>query len=370
MDGLDAGPGFDELFGVPPVVFAEAPGRINLLGEHTDYNGGLALPSPLGLWTRVELRPMPGGQVRAFSTLAGGPVEGALDEPRRRGDWLDYVLGAALVLRKAGHRVGGFAVRIASEVPPGSGLSSSASLLVALLRALRTAYGLPLSDLELAERAQQAEVEFVGAPVGLMDHLVISLGRPGEALLLDLGARRFEAVPLPPGGEMAVLDSGLRHHHADGASYAARRAECERAAALLGVPCLGVLGEGDLPRLSALPPELARRARHVITEDERVLAAVRALRAGHWSALGALLVQGHVSLRDDFAVSLPEIDLLVEMACAEADVLGARLCGGGFGGAVVVATKAGQARQVAEQVVGRYRQSTGRPGAVLWPPGG
>jgi galactokinase len=364
-------PSFAALFGRPPAVTATAPGRVNLIGEHTDYNGGFVLPTAIPQRTRVELAPRSDRRVRAFSaaTAAGASVEEyTLGAERPGRGWLDYVQGLTWALAGRGHALGGFDVRITSEVPIGSGLASSASLEVSLLRALRTAFALALDDVQLALIGQQAENAFVGARVGVMDQLAASLADPTAALFLDTRRLVYERVPLPPGADLVVLHSGIAHSHARG-EYNRRRAECEQASALLGVSCLCELGPADLLRLARLPALLAQRARHVITENARVLAAVAALRAGDWDTLGQLFYASHASLRDDYAVSIPEIDLLVELARADPAVYGARLTGGGFGGAVVLLARGGHGRAVALRLARTYAQRTGRRPTLLLPSG-
>jgi galactokinase len=363
-----ARPSFEALYGGPPAVRARAPGRVNLIGEHTDYNGGFVLPMAIPQQTTVELSPRAGGEVRAFSADVPGERVGSFtlgsEAPRR--DWLDYVQGVTQVATAAGHRLGGFDLRVASAVPVGSGLSSSAALEVSLLRALREAFGLRLDDVALALLGQRAEVEFVGAPVGVMDQLASSLADARAALFIDTRTLAHERLPLPPDVEIAVVNSGVTHGHATG-DYRTRRAECERAAARLGVPQLRDLAEADLPRAMELPEPLGRRVRHVVTEDARVLASVEALRRGDGARLGALFDASHASQRDDYEVSVPEIDLLVSLARAEPDVLGARLTGGGFGGSIVVLVRSGAARAVAERVADAYGRPSGRRATVLVP---
>jgi galactokinase len=361
---------FARHFGRPADATGEAPGRVNLIGEHTDYNGGLVLPTAIPQRTRVELALRADGVVRAASTTVAvaDPVSYVLGAESPGGGWLDYLQGVTHVLRAEGQHVAGADVLVSSSVPPGRGLASSAALTVAFLRALRAAHRLALDDVALARLAQRAECELVGARVGIMDQMAASLAAPGTALFLDARSLAWERVALPRHMDLVVLDSGITHAHAHG-GYNARRAECERAAALAGV---GTLREIDADRLAglALPPPLDRRVRHVVGENARVTAAVAALRAGDVERLGALFVASHESLRDDFEVSLPEVDALVALACADRDVLGARLTGGGFGGAVVALTRAGTGAAAGARIARAYVAETGRPGAVLVPEGG
>ncbi len=359
---------FADLFGGEPRVRADAPGRVNLIGEHTDYNGGFVLPLAIPQRTRVELAPRAEPRVRAWSAdVKEAEIEEyRLGEEKPGRDWLDYVQGVTQVLRKEGYALGGFDLRIESDVPLGSGLSSSAALEVSLLRALRQAFGLDLDDVRLALAGQKAENDFVGAPVGVMDPMAASLADEKTALFLDTRSLRYEKVPLPVEAELLVIDSGVSHRHST-SGYRTRRQECERAAELLGVPQLRDLEIEDLGRLSSLPEPLDRRARHVVTENARVHAAVAALRDRDLPRLGQLLYASHASLRDDFAVSTPEIDRLVELAREEPDLFGARITGGGFGGSIVAVARQGTGRQAGERIAARYGENGKRGGTVLVP---
>ncbi|HZJ55272.1 MAG TPA: galactokinase [Myxococcaceae bacterium] len=355
---------FRELFGADPEVSADAPGRANLIGEHTDYSGGFVLPVTIPQRTRVELRRRHDDTARVHSVQLGRTEEYRVGAESPRQGWLDYVQGLTAVARP--RPLAGFEARIDSDVPLGSGLSSSAALEVSMLRALRDAFGWQLDDVRLALLGQRAEVEFVGAPVGVMDQMASSLGGPRAALFIDTQSLRTEAVPIPAGLGIAVLHSGISHDHASG-EYRVRRRECEDAARALGVPSLRALTVEDLPRIGALRPPLDRRARHVVTENTRVLEAVEALRAGTLERLGALLAASHRSLRDDHQVSAPDLDRLVALAAEAPGVFGARLTGGGFGGAIVVAARPEGLRASMERVAERYGAQTGRTATVLVP---
>ena len=357
---LAAAPGAEE-------VRAEAPARVNLIGEHTDYCEGFVLPLPLPLRTRVALRRRPDRRVLARTALGAGE-EGTYqlgEESPGRG-WLDYVQGLTANLRRLGLDVGGFEVEVASDIPAGGGLASSAALGVAVLRALQQAFQLPLDGLQLARVAQAAETDFVGAPVGLMDPLASSLGSPGRPLFIDMRSLAMEELRLPADVQVGVLHSGISHRNAGG-TYSQRRREADAAARALGVPALRDVREADLAQVAALPSPLDRRARHVVTENARVLAFVSALRAGAVAELGPLLAASHASLRDDYEVSHPDVDVLVSLAQAEPDVLGARITGGGCGGAVLLLTGSGRAHVVGARLVEAYRQRTGQPGRLLVP---
>lgn len=355
-------PGFAALFGRAPEVVAEAPGRVNLIGEHTDYNDGYVLPAAIPRRTRVELARRDDDRVRVLSAAVPGGLQAyRLGEEARGERWLDYVQGVTRMLPLAR----GVDLRIASDVPLGGGLSSSASLIVALLRGLREAFAVALADTDLVALAHRVETEFVGAPVGIMDPFAVHFADETHALLLDTRSQAFERVALPAGLGLAVIDSGVRHRLAAQGGYRTRRAECARAAALLGVGSLRDLT--DERDAAGLPPPLDRRVRHVVTENARVLAAAAALRAGDLAGLGALFVASHRSMQGDYEVSVIEVDDLVAQALADPEVYGARLTGGGFGGSVVVATAAGRAAEVGQRIARAQAQATGRATRVLVP---
>ncbi|XXT97470.1 galactokinase [Sorangium sp. So ce834] len=363
------GQSFEAVFGRSAQVVAEAPGRVNLIGEHTDYSGGYVLPTAIPQTTRVEIAPRGDGliHVATMNVNRGAQRWFRVGEESRGGIWLDYVQGITAVLRGRGAPISGFDARIESSVPLGSGLSSSASLLVALARAVRAMLGLSIDDVEIARIAHAAEHDFVGAPVGTMDQMAASLADEHTALFLDTRTLAFERIPLPAEAELLVVNSGVAHQHASG-DYKTRRAECERAAALLGVPQLRDVDAAAEQRIASLPAPLDRRARHVVTENARVLAAVAALRAGDLGRLGELFDASHRSMRDDFEVSVPAVDALVESARAQPDVFGARLTGGGFGGSIVALVKRGCAARVGQAVVEAYERAPaaqGRSATVL-----
>jgi galactokinase len=352
---------------MPDTATARAPGRVNLIGEHTDYHQGFVLPAVIPLQTRAFVTRRGDGRVRAVSTTVGdGFEEYNVGRERRGRGWLDYIQGVTFILGRHGITVPGFDVRIESEIPLGAGVSSSAALEVSVLRALRDLLELDLDDLSIARMAHRVETEFVGAPVGIMDQMAVSLGREDEALFIDTRTLRVESLPVPRSVEIAVIDSGISHAHVGG-TYAKRRQESFDAAARLGVQWLRDLDPTSLPRINALPDVLARRARHVVTENQRVLEAVAALRADDLLRLGALFAASHASMRDDYDTSTPEVDTLVTIAQLDPDVYGARLTGGGFGGAVVIVARGGHGTRVARDVCDTYRDQTRRNAVVLVP---
>ncbi|MDP9037296.1 MAG: galactokinase [Myxococcota bacterium] len=367
--GVDEAPissirdGFRSFFRRHPDVELGAPGRVNLIGEHTDYNGGFVLPMAIPQRTRVQLATNRDAIVRVVSReMARGDDAGLatfeLGQERVTRGWTDYVQGVTVALRQSGlgGTLRGFDAWIESDVPVGAGLSSSAALEVALLRALREAFALPLEDVTIARLGRAAETDFVGAPVGIMDQMACSLADEHTALFLDTRTLAYERIALPASGALVVIDSGVAHDHAAG-DYRTRRAECDRAASLLGVAELRDVTSHRFADVAALPPPLDRRARHVITENRRVLDAVDAMKAGNLPRLGALFTDSHRSMKDDFEVSVPAVDRLVALADEQPEVFGARLTGGGFGGAVVVLVRAESAGEVAMRIVAAANRS-------------
>ncbi|HEY0833933.1 MAG TPA: galactokinase [Azospirillum sp.] len=323
---------FTTTFGTAPAATDKAPARANLLGEHTDYNNGFVLPTPLPYFTTVAVGPGAPGEVEAHAAQFNETLTRRLDaEPN--GDWLDYVLGCVRAIKPQGVPVEGLRVTIESDIPMGAGISSSAALEVATLRALRRWLELSIDDEMLARLGQRAESGYVGMPCGIMDQMVSSVGRTGAALFLDTLSLDYRHIPLPQSHQLAVVHSGVAHRLTDG-GYRQRRSECEAAAAALNVGSLRALDVDDLPAIEALPEPLNLRARHVVTENRRVLDGVAALERGDVAAFGRLMVESHRSQRDDYAVSLPEIDALVKTAMTRGAV-GARLTGGGFGGCII-----------------------------------
>jgi galactokinase len=358
---------FPELFGKLSSVTVFAPGRVNLIGEHTDYNDGFVLPAALPLGTTVELAARTDLTVGVWSTEfhQQEPQTFSLEGITPAHDWTDYVRGIVSVLVERG-LTQGFDARISSGIPVGSGLSSSAALLVAMGRAIRAAFDLAINDLELAQLARKAETNFVGAPVGIMDQMACSLADESSALFIDTRSLHYERVPLPRTSALLVIDSGVRHSHVSG-EYRTRREECTRAAAALGVTSLREIGEADLSAIDSLPDPLNRRARHVVTENARVLATVAALRAGDLVEVGRLFYASHVSMRDDFEMSTPAVDALVEAARSVHGVYGARLTGGGFGGAIVALTEPSRTIAAGRAIIDRQNRRFLHHARVLVP---
>lgn len=349
--------GFATAFGGAPEGVARAPGRVNLIGEHTDYNDGFVLPVAIDAETRVAWRRAAGtGMTVAALDYGGVPQAIGDDGPR----WAAYVRAVAAACAEAGIAPPGLEIAIAGDIPQGSGLSSSASLEVALVIAFAAAAGQRLDPSEAARIAHRAETEFVGVRCGIMDQLASAAGVAGAALRIDCRSLAVAPVALPDQLALLIVQSGVVRGLVDGA-YNARRAECEAAARLLGVPalCDATLGGLEAAR-RAMPDLLYRRARHVITENERVHAAARALGVGDLAALGALMAASHASMRDDFAITVPPVDDLVAvLAEAIGEAGGARMTGGGFGGAVVALVVRDRLDGVIAAVRAGYRTPAG-----------
>ncbi|MEX0801632.1 MAG: galactokinase [Dehalococcoidia bacterium] len=353
---------FHHRFERPAELVAEAPGRVNLIGEHTDYNEGHVLPLAIDRTVAVAGAARDGATIRACSLDFEEEDDFELDRIERRedGGWRNCVRGVAHELREAGHGLRGADLAFSGDVPPGAGLSSSAALEVAVAGALAAVSGLEIEPRELALIAQRAENGFAGVQCGVMDQLAAALGREDAALLIDCRNLEVEAVPLPADGPaIVVVDSGVRRELGD-SPYNQRREECAQAAAALGVAALRDLTAGELERRRGeLERTLYRRARHVVLEETRVLAAAETLRRGEMEPLGRLLFGSHRSLRDDFEVSCPELDLLVELAAECDGVLGARLTGAGFGGCTVNLVWRDALEAFRRDVVAVYRERTG-----------
>lgn len=347
-------PGYAGGPGLVRITYA-APGRINLIGEHTDYNQGFALPIALPQRTSVALEPDSSHALEVSSAISREPVRVSLDTtPGEVTGWAAYVAGVVWALQHAGIPMLGGRMKISSDVAVGSGLSSSAALECAVLGALLTASGVALDRIEQARIAQRAENEYVGAPTGLLDQLASLFGAPAQAMLIDFRDVTVQQVRFDPeasGVALLLVDSRARHAHTGG-EYAARRASCERAAADLGVASLREAVPAALHRVT--DPVDARRARHVLTENQRVLDCAAALASADFAAVGALWTASHASMRDDFEITTGHLDLLAA-AAVQAGALGARMTGGGFGGCIIALVPAQRAAAVSDAVVAAAR---------------
>lgn len=349
----DAREGFEAVFGTAPDGLWSAPGRVNLIGEHTDYNEGFVLPFAIDRRTVVALGVRDDRRVRVASTFADELAEIDLDAlaPDALDGWSAYPLGVAWAFSEFGAdlaAVPGVDLFIDSDVPVGAGLSSSAAIESAVALALNDVWQLGLDRRTLARVGQRAENVAVGAPTGIMDQSASLLGQVDHAVFLDCRTLESELVPLglaEAGLAILVIDTGVKHSHATG-GYGERRAACERGAAAMGASSLRDLTVDDLPRAQQLLDDVTfRRIRHVITENQRVLDTVAVLREQGASAIGELLDASHRSMRDDFEISVPELDLAVETAVG-AGAMGARMTGGGFGGAAIALVRVGDLSRV------------------------
>jgi galactokinase len=351
---------FARRFGGPPVWLARAPGRVNLVGEHTDYNEGFVLPMAIDRAAWIAFRPRPDGRVHLFSLQFGEATEFDLGGLSKTGPaWAQYVKGVAWSLREDGQALRGFEGVLAGDVPIGAGLSSSAAVELAAARALAASSGLAWEPKAMALRAQRAENSWVGMKCGIMDQLASAAAVAGSALLMDCRSLDTTLVPLPPAASVVVLDTSTRRALVDSA-YNERRAQCEEAARGLGVTALRDVTPEELAgSVVALEATVRRRARHVVSENARTLAAAEAMRSGDAAALGRLLDASHKSLREDFDVSSPALEAMV--ACAQSDgaAYGARLTGAGFGGCAVALVHRAEAEAFSARVQAAFRERTG-----------
>ena len=352
----------------PVGVFA-APGRVNLIGEHTDYNAGLCLPIALPHATYAAVRRRGDGVLTVASAQRDDRYEGPLAEvsPGSVDGWAAYVAGVAWALREAGHELPGMDLVVDGRVPLGSGLSSSAALICSAALAMCAAAGIDPDRQALVAATMRAESEVAGAPTGGLDQTAALLGEEGQALLIDFRDATTRTVPWQPGDaglDLLVVDTRASHSHADG-GYGSRRQECEAAARALGVTSLREATETDLDRLG--DERLRRRARHVVTEVRRVAETVAALQAADWPRVGELFTASHASMRDDFEISCAELDVVVDVALAHG-ALGARMTGGGFGGSAIALVPTDRAEAVADRVAEAFGEhGWGTPGVLPAP---
>lgn len=323
---------FLEIFGEPATRTAIAPGRVNLIGEHLDYNGGVVLPTALPVQLNVSLRLRDDNLIMIASDRFDGLVEHSLGASKQ-GAWSDYALGAVQLARNEGILTGGADLFVESTIPDGAGLSSSAALIVGILKAVRGVNALDLSDEDIAKLARRVENEFIGMPCGIMDQMAVAVAQKGQAIALDTKSLTYDVIDLPADFHMAVVHSGQHRKLSDG-RYAERKVECDEAKEALGTQDLCLLGGAELDRLEHLPAHVQRRVRHCISEHKRTVEAAEALRTNDLMHFGALMNESHISMRDNFEMSTPVIDALVADA-VEVGALGARLTGGGFGGCIV-----------------------------------
>ncbi len=339
-----------------PQVVARAPGRVNLIGDHTDYNGGYVLPMAIEQEIQVAARPIAQPTVQLTSEQFGEATFRS-DSDERAAGWAVYVQGILRELRRSDWPPG-FQMAITSSIPAGAGLSSSAALEIGTARALTAIAGEDWNPTEAALAGQRAENEWVGMQCGIMDQLTSAAGQAGHALLIDCESLSIQAVPLPGTLEVVVLDTRAERRLV-GSEYNDRRAESAAAAAALGVPSLRHANETDVDKLSGVS---LMRARHVVSENRRVLAAARSLRTGDFEALERIMSESHVSMRDDYETSAPSVEAMVEAATPAPGLIGVRLTGGGFGGCCVALVERGSFDQFSQFTLGRYRDRTGTIG--------
>lgn len=345
-------------YGNEPRIF-RAPGRVNIIGEHTDYNDGFVLPAAIDLAAYVAGCQRTDRFIRARSLNFGNTLEFDLDDhnmPPAK-DWTKYLYGVARVLERSGLRLGGADLLIESDIPIGAGLSSSAALEISTAFALASLAGQTIDPMKLAKAGQAAEIEFAGVRCGIMDQFASVFGQTGKALFLDCRSLEWSGIPVST-VRFVICNSKTHHDLADG-EYNKRRAECEAAAAWVGKDSLRDASLDDLDRAAEMPETLKRRARHVINENVRVLETVAALRGNDLKAVGDLINLSHDSLRDDFEVSTEELDLLVDLARQDPGVLGARMMGGGFGGCTINLVRQGEHTDFADKIAASYKRETG-----------
>ena len=358
-------------FGQAPSMVVRAPGRVNLIGEHTDYNDGFVLPAAIDRATYIAAAPRSDRRVRVFAADLNESDEFAIDhiEPSGIRPWSNYIRGMVRSLLAAGHVINGADMVVSSSVPRGAGLSSSAALEVATGYVFQLFYDLNILGEELALMAQATENHFVGVNCGIMDQFIVTLGQAHHALLIDCRDLSYQAVSVPENAAIVICDSHIERSLAASA-YNQRRAECEQAveilsASLPGIKALRDVTSQQLQQYSqALPSIVLQRARHVISENERVLSGVAALRAGNVAEFGRLMNASHASMRDDYNVSIPEMDALVASAQRVSGCYGSRLTGAGFGGCTVSLVENGAVEHFRHEVAAAYLAATGRSASI------
>jgi galactokinase len=352
--------GFMENFGATPDLIVRAPGRVNLIGEHTDYNDGFVLPMAVNRAVFIAARARQDRQVSLCALDMAETINFDLDQiTHTDAGWAEYIKGMASVLQQDGFGLRGWEGVMAGDIPIGAGLSSSAALELATARTFAAVSGLPWNGVEMAKLAQRAENQWVGVNCGIMDQMISATGEAGHALLIDCRSLDTDSVPLPPATSVVILDTATRRGLVDSA-YNERRQQCETAAAFFGVPALrDVTFQEFESRSSGLDPLTMRRARHIISENERTLEAAKVMQQGDAVKLGRLMVNSHHSMRDDFEISNKELNLMVEIALLQPGCYGARLTGAGFGGCAVALVQAGDAQNFAETVARQYEHEAG-----------
>jgi galactokinase len=357
---------FAQELGVEPSHLIAAPGRVNLIGEHTDYNEGFVLPSAIDRHVVMAVRPRDDGIVRLFALDLDATASFSLNHIVRDDaqPWSNYQRGVAWALQEAGYRLAGMDAVLASDVPIGAGLSSSAAVELAAAMAFQTLAEIDLDSVERAKLCQKAENDFVGMHCGIMDQYIISMGQRDHALLIDCRSLDYEPVPVPEGCQIVICNTN-KPRELVGSAYNERRTECEMGARRLGAASLRDVMPAQLAQhADALDRTILKRCRHVVTENQRTLETVDALRQGDLARAGALMNASHVSLRDDYEVSCPELDAMVEAAWDQPGVYGARMTGAGFGGCTVNLVQARAVNGFVESVATRYQDRTGLEASI------
>ncbi len=356
---------FAKAYGRQPRWVAAAPGRVNIIGEHTDYNDGFVFPMAIERYTVIAGGPRTGYDVELRSTVGNGAARidlGQSLKPARKGTWYNYPLGVLAGFQARGIKLPAFEALVHSTVPLGGGLSSSAALEVSTATLLEVAAGQKLDPVDKALLCQKAEHDYAGMPCGIMDQFISVMGRKDHILLLDCRSRDTDLVPMTDSSVQILITNTNVKHELTGGEYAQRRAQCEQAAKILGVPSLRDADPEKLERARArMDPVVYRRARHVIGEIERTLHAAEGVRASNWPTVGQLMYASHTSLRDDYEVSCPELDAVVEIARAigtAGGVFGCRMTGGGFGGCTVALVQAAKVKDISDRIASEYEQRT------------
>lgn len=351
---------FMEHYSVSPEFIVRAPGRVNLIGEHTDYNDGFVLPMAIDRAVWIALRPRDDGRVFVRSLEQPEPTDFSLDGIQHKDKgWSEYVKGMAVMLQNAGYDLNGWEGVLSSDVPVGSGLSSSAALEMGVGCAFSAVSRFSFNGVKMARLGQKAENEWVGANTGIMDQMISANGRAGYALLIDCRDLSIQSYPLPDDTIIMIMDTMTRHSHID-SGYNERRASCEKAADYFGVSHLRDVGLEQLHSAESELDEISyHRAHHVITENHRVMNAVQAMRAGDAATLGALMNASHTSLRDDFEVTNDALDIMAGLAQTQPACYGARMTGGGFGGCVVGLVQENKVEEITTAVARKYEAKTG-----------
>jgi len=345
---------FRKAFGHDPAISDFTPGRVNLIGEHTDYNGGYVLPTALDLGLDIAMTPRNDDKIRIVSIGYDDIVEMTLNAGVEE-HWSDYARGAVIYAGKANMMSGGADIAVSSTLPQGAGLSSSAAITVGILKLARALSDSTLDDIEISKTARRIENEFIGMPCGIMDQMAVAIANPGQALFLDTDHLSYELVDIPQDYHMAVIHSG-KYRLLNEGRYKERKEECDVVKEALGREDICRITESDLKSLNRLDSVYQRRARHCMTEHQRTIDAAYLMGKGEMARFGRLMTESHLSMRDDFEITLPAIDDLVEDA-VNVGALGARMTGGGFGGCIVACVEKKNLEQWKSDLLGKHKDA-------------